>query len=354
MKTYKIAVINLGSTSTKVAYYEGETQVCQENIKHSVKELEKFTDIKDQIDYRYAKINAYFKEKGIDLNSIDCIASRGGNISPHPGGVYKITKKFFEEGISGKYGSHPCGLGPGIALKIAEMGPKAISVDPPTTDEFNVLARYSGLAEIKRISSFQALNQRAVAKKYAKKAGKKYEDLNLIVVHMGGGISVVAHNRGQMTDGNNALDGDGPFSTNRAGGLPTGSLIDMCFSGKYTRDEVRRKINGTGGLISYVNETDIQIIEKRSAEEAKCKEVLEAMCYQVSKEIGGAAAVLNGEVDAIILTGGMANSRMLTDLIRQRVSFIANVHLFPGEYEMETLAKNALEVLEGKIKPKEL
>ena len=354
MNTYKIAVINLGSTSTKIAYYENDEQVYQKNIKHSVQELSQFSDIREQMDYRYEKIADCFKENGTNLEEIDCIVSRGGNISPHSGGIYKITEKFFEEGISGDFGVHPAALGPGIALRVADKGPIAISVDPPTTDEFDKLARYSGIREIQRISSFQALNQRAAAKKYAAQNDKNYEKLNLIVVHMGGGISVVAHHNGRMIDGNNALDGDGPFSTNRAGGLPTGSLIDMCFSGKYTHKEMLRKINGEGGLISYVGESDVQIIEKRASEDEKCREVLEAMCYQVSKEIGGAATVLKGNVDAIVFTGGMANSNLLMEMIKERISFIAPICLLPGEFEMETLAQSALEVLKGNVEPKEL
>lgn len=355
MEKYRIAVINFGSTSTKVAYYEDDTRIYVENLAHSAEELSQFSKIFDQLDYRYEKITDCFKERGIALEEMDCIASRCGNIAPRPGGVYKINEKMAKEAESGKYGVHPANLGPLIALKIAALGNMIpITADPPTTDEFNPLARYSGLPEIVRMSSFQALNQRAVGRKYAEQTGKKYEDLRLIICHMGGGISVVAHQNGKMTDANNALDGDGPFSTNRAGALPTGSLIDMCFSGEFTHEEMRRKINGKGGLIAYTGENDVKELTERAERDDQCAETLEAMCYQVTKEIGSAAAVLKGDVDAILISGGMANSEMLMKWIEERISFIAPVKLYPGEFEMETLAANGLRVLRGEIEPKEI
>lgn len=354
MTEYRIGVINFGSTSTKVAYYENDRQMFVENIGHAAAELARFGDVFDQLEYRYEKIISCFRQHGIDVSELDCIASRGGNIAPRPGGVYKITRNMAEEAASGKYGVHPSNLGPSIALKIAEAGPLPVTCDPPTTDEFGPLARYSGIPEINRISSFQALNQRAVGKKHAELTGADYDKLNLIIAHMGGGISVVVHARGQMVDANNALDGDGPFSTNRAGGLPTGELIDLCFSGRYTHKEMRRRINGEGGLVAYVGENDVQLIEEKAENDEACREVLEAMCYQVSKEIGSAAAVVNGQVDAILISGGMANSRWLMQMIEEKVGFIAPVYLYPGEFEMETLAGNALAVLKGEVIPAEI
>lgn len=354
MRKYRIGVINFGSTSTKVAYYEDNGVIFIENIKHEASELAHFKNVSEQLDYRYEKIMTCFAEHNIDVHDLDCIASRGGNMAPRTGGVYKITEAMAAEAASGKYGVHPSNLGPSIALKIAEHGVIPITCDPPTTDEFSNLARYSGIPEISRISSFQALNQRAVGNKHAERFGKKYEELNLIITHMGGGISVVVHNHGRMVDANNALDGDGPFSTNRAGSLPTGELIDLCFSGKYTHEEMRKKINGNGGLVAYVGENDVQIIEKRANDDPECKEVLEAMCYQVAKEIGSAATVVNGKVDAILISGGMANSEWLMQHISEKVNYIAPIYLYPGEFEMETLAKSALAVLNGEVTAKEI
>lgn len=354
MTKYRIGVINFGSTSTKIAYYEDDKGVFVENIKHAASDLAKFKDVFEQLDYRYGKILECFKAHGIDVTTLDCIASRGGNMAPRPGGVYKITTSMAAEAASGKYGVHPSNLGPSIALKIAEKGPLPITCDPPTTDEFSNLARYSGIPEISRISSFQALNQRAVGKKHAEITGTDYENLNLIITHMGGGISIVVHNHGKMVDANNALDGDGPFSTNRAGALPTGELIDLCFSGKYSHSEMRKRINGNGGLVAYVGENDVQIIEERAKNDIKSREVLEAMCYQIGKEIGAAATVVNGDVDAILISGGMANSDWLMQMIKEKVGFIAPIYLYPGEFEMETLAKNALAVLRSEVIPIEI
>lgn len=352
MSKHKIVVVNIGSTSSKVAYYENDACIHSENIKHPASELSQFSSIMDQFDYRYHKITEYLNSKNIDITKIDCYVSRCGNIAPAEGGVYIINEKMVEQAKSGKYGIHATNIGLQIAMRIGESGPLLLTVDPPTTDEFEPLARYSGLSRIRRKSSFQALNQRAVGKRYAADCGKAYEDLNLIVIHMGGGISVVAHKHGRMVDANNALDGDGPFSTNRTGALPVGDLIDLCFSGQYTHAEMKNLVNGIGGLVSYVNENDVITIEKRSAEEPECAEVLEAMCYQVAKEVGAAAAVLKGDVDAILITGGMANSKKLTGWITERVSFIAPVHLYPGEFEIETLAANACDVLRGVTVPK--
>ncbi len=354
MTEYRIGVINFGSTSTKVACYESERMLFVENIKHAAAELAQFKEVFDQLEYRYEKIIECFRQHGIYVSKLDCIASRGGNIAPRPGGVYKITRNMAEEAASGKYGVHPSNLGPSIALKIAETGPLPITCDPPTTDEFGPLARYSGIPEINRISSFQALNQRAVGKKHAELTGAEYEKLNLIIAHMGGGISVVVHDHGRMVDANNALDGDGPFSTNRAGALPTGELIDLCFSGRYTHQEMRKRINGNGGLVAYVGENDVQLIEEKAENDEVCREILEAMCYQVGKEIGSAATVVNGRVDAILISGGMANSKWLMQMIEEKVGFIAPVYLYPGEFEMETLAGNALAVLKGEVVPTEI
>jgi butyrate kinase len=354
MKKYKILVINLGSTSTKVAYYEDRNCIYNENVAHDIEDLNRFPDIFDQYEYRYHELLKFLQQKEISVDELDCVVTRGGHSKPVAGGVYYVNELMVEQSKSRKYGTHPCDLGLQLALKLSEKGMLALTVDPPSTDEFEPLARYSGMPEISRISAFQALNQRAAAKKYAEDVGKDYSELNLIVVHLGGGISVVMHKNGKMVDGNNALFGDGPFSTNRTGGLPVGALIDMCYSGKYTHAEMKKKTNGAGGLVGYVGDNNVKNLEERAKTEPKVREVLEAMCYQVAKEIGAAATVLKGKVDAVVFTGGMANSKMVTSLIRERVEFIAPVHLYPGEFEMETLALNAYNVLTNIEVPKEL
>ena len=254
-----------------------------------------------------------------------------------------------------KFGTHVTDIGLRIVSELSARGPMALTVDPPTTDEFEPLARYSGLPEMPRRSSFHALNQRACGKQYAKDKGVEYKSLNLIVVHMGGGITVAAHRQGRMIDANNGLMGDGPFSTNRTGTLPVGDLVNACYSGEYTKQQMLKKINGMGGMMAYLGENDALTVENRAdAGDKECDAVLSAMCYQVGREIGSCAAVLRGKVDAILITGGMANSKRLTDDIGEMVSFIAPVVVYPGEYEMQSLALTSLAMLRGQEELKEL
>lgn len=351
----KIFVINLGSTSTKIAYYEDANCVFKETIKHPAEEIKKFETIWDQFDLRKNALDKFMKEHGIKVSELDAIVSRGGHTEPLSSGVYLINDKMLEQSRSMKYGNHVSDLGLQLAHAYSLEGPKPFTVDTACTDEFEPLARYTGLKEIERVSRFHILNHKAVARKYASDIHKKYEDLNLVVCHMGGGTSVAAHKHGRIVDGNNGLDGDGPFSTDRSCGLPVGALIDMCYSGKYTYKEMRRKIKGLGGLMSYVGETDVMTIQEKGDNGDKaCKEALEAMCYQTAKEIGAMATVMNGEVDAILITGGIANSKYLMDLITKRVSYIAPVHLYPGEFEMESLGTNVYKALIGEVEIKEM
>lgn len=348
MKIQKIVAINLGSTSTKIAYYENDQCKLKTNLAHSAQELQGFDCIWDQYDYRLHIIENYLKENNIEVSELDAVATRGGHTEPIVGGVYKVNEKMLAQSASGKYGLHACDLGLKIVTALSQYGPVPLTVDPPITDEFEPLARYSGLPELPRRSSFHALNHRAVGKQYAKDMGKKYEDLNLIVVHMGGGTTVAAHKKGKMVDANNGLTGEGPFSTNRTGTLPVGALVDMCFSGEYTREEVKRKLNGLGGMMAYLGENDVLTVENRAAAgDEKCSEVLDAMSYQTAKEIAACAAILSGNVDAILITGGIANSKRITDYIKGMVGFIAPVVLYPGEYEMQSLCLNSLEALQG-------
>jgi len=354
MDAKRILVLNLGSTSTKIGVYEDGQTIFKESVKHSTDEIKKFADVWDQYDYRKNIILEVLKEKNIELTSLCAITSRGGNTKPIPGGIYYIDEKMIEDMKSRIYGTHPTCVGCAIALDIGkELGIPVLTVDPPVTDEFCNLARYSGLPIIQRISSFHALNSKATAKKIAKKIGKKYEEINMIVVHLGGGISVSAHEKGKAIDVNNSLDGDGPFSAERAGGLPTAALVRLCFSGKYTQNEILQMLTGKGGLVAYLGTNNCQEVEERIEKgDMKAKEVYEAMAYQVSKEIGAAAAVLKGNVEAIALTGSLAYSERFVGYLRERVSFIAPIYLYPGENEMEALAEGTFRYLNGEEKAK--
>jgi butyrate kinase len=355
LKTIKIVAINLGTTSTKIAYSENGQIKVRETLSHPAEELVKMRRFWDQEGLRKAAIEGFLAANTIRVEELDAFVAWGGHTEPVTGGVYRITPKLLEQSSSEKYGYHVADLAPRLAHAFAQRGPQAFVVDPPTIDEFNPLARYSGIPEIARQSRCQALNQKGNAKKYAREIGKKYEELRLIVVVMGGGISVVVHEYGRMVDANNGLDGDGPFSTNRSGGLPVGAVIDLCYSGRYTHTEMRKKINGSGGLLAYLGEFDVRKVEERIRQgDATAAEVLNAMIYQTAKEVGGAAAVLSGRVDAIVLAGGMANSTYIVDRLRERIGFIAPVVVYPGELEMESLCLSVYQALIGEEKIKEL
>lgn len=355
MKEYKIVAINLGSTSTKIAYYINDICQWKENIVHPADDIKGFQTIWDQHDYRKGAIVAFLGDKGIKISELDAVVSRGGHTHPIVGGLYRINKTMLEESGSEKYGNHVSDLGLRLAYGFTEEGPQAFTVDPPTTDEFEPLARYSGLPELPRQSRFHILNHRAVGRQYAKDIGKDYKELNLVVAHMGGGISVAAHKKGKLVDGNNALDGDGPFSTNRCCSVPVGALVDMCFSGEYTRAQVRKKLNGNGGMMAYLGENDVKAVSDRAAAgDEKCAEVLAAMLYQTSKEIAACASVLFGKVDAILLTGGIVNGPEVVAAIRERVEFIAPVVVYAGELEMQSLALTTYGGLTGNEEIKEM
>jgi len=348
---YKMLIINLGSTSTKIAVFFNLNVKHMVSINHSQDELSQFKSIWDQKSFRKEKILNTLKENGYDLKEFHCIACRGGNVRPIPGGTYMVNEKMLADIRSEKYGVHPTGVGNIIAYELGkDYSIPVITADPPVTDELCNLARYSGIKEITRISSGHALNQKRTGRKIAAELGRKYEDLNLIVIHLGGGISIGAHEKGRMVDFNNALDGEGPFSPERAGTLPTGDVIKMCFSGKYTESEMIKKVKGDGGLMSYLGtNSGLEVEEKIKNGDNYALEVFEAMAYQVSKAIGAAAAVLKGKADAIILTGSLAHSERLTNWIKDRTSFIAPIYICPGENEMISLAENALRYLRFEV-----
>ena len=349
MKHYKILTINLGSTSTKLAYYENEECKVKTTLDHSLQELSVFGDLMDQDGYRRAAIEKFLKDNDIKVSELDAVASRGGHTKPLEGGVYKIDETMLEQQASGLYGRHACDLGSKIAYKMTEgTNILPVVVDPPVTDEFIEEARLSGHPELPRESRFHALNHRATGKRFARDNGKKYEDLNLIIAHMGGGITVAAHRKGKMIDATNGIDGDGPFSTNRTGGLPVGALVNLCFSGRYSHKEIKKMLNGEGGLTAYLHESDVRTVEEKAAKDSYFALCLEGMIYQTCKEIAAMGAVLEGKVDAVVITGGIANSKKITARMKERIGFVAPLFVYPGENEMDALALGALEVMQGK------
>ena len=350
-----ILAINPGSTSTKFSLFEEEKLVFEKTLRHSAEELKNFEKITDQFHFRKNLIMNELSVRKIDLGKIAAVVGRGGLVKPIESGIYKVNQRMKDDLTAGFSGQHASNLGGLIADDIASSlcCASAYIVDPVVVDELQSVARISGHPEIERRSIFHALNQKAVARIYAASKGKKYEDLNLIIAHMGGGISVGAHKHGKVIDVNNALDGDGPFSPERSGGLPSGQLIDLCFSGRFTHDELKAMITGKGGMVAYLGTNNfIEVCKMAEKGDTKAILVKEAASYQIGKEIGALAAVLNGEVDAIILTGGMAYQDSNTSSIRSMVGFIAEVVVYPGEDELKALAFNGLLALDGKIEIK--
>lgn len=346
---YKLLIINPGSTSTKIGVYEGEKEILEETLRHSAEEILKYDTIFDQLDFRKEVILKVLKEKGIDINELDAVVGRGGMLKPIEGGTYEVNDAMVEDLKIGVQGPHASNLGGILSNEIAkEIGKRAFIVDPVVVDEMEDVARLSGVPELPRKSKFHALNQKAVAKRYAKEHNTSYEDVNLIVVHMGGGVSVGAHRKGRVIDVNNALDGDGPFSPERAGGVPSGELLEMCFSGKYSKEEVYKKLVGKGGFVAYANTNDARDLIKLSQEgDEKGSLIFNAFIYQIAKEIGSMAVVLDGEVDAIVLTGGIAYSDYVTNAINKKVKWIAPMVVYGGEDELLALAQGAIRVLDG-------
>lgn len=344
---YKLLIINPGSTSTKIGVYENEREILVETLRHSTEEIEQYDTIFDQYKFRKDIIVSVLKENNIDINTINAIVGRGGMLKPIEGGTYSINEALINDLKVGIQGQHASNLGGIIANEIGkEIGAPAFIVDPVVVDELEDVARLSGVEELPRKSKFHALNQKAVAKRYGLDSGKGYENLNLIVTHMGGGVSVGAHKNGRVIDVNNALDGEGAFSPERAGTLPAGDLVKMCFSGKYTEQEIYSKVVGKGGMVSYLNTNDARDMLKLAEEgNDKARLVKEAFTYQVSKAIGEMSAVLCGKVDAILVTGGIAYSEIIINAIKERVEWIAPVVVYPGEDELLALAQGALRVL---------
>lgn len=345
----KSLIINPGSTSTKIGVFEDETLVFDETLRHSTEEIAQYETIVDQKDFRKDIILNFLKDKGIDVNSFNMVVGRGGMLKPIPGGTYPVTDDLLEDLKIGKSGQHASNLGGILAREIGDsIGVPSYIVDPVVVDELDPEARLSGVPELPRVSIFHALNQKAVARRYAAEVGKKYEDLNLIVVHMGGGVSVGPHKKGRVVDINNALDGDGAFSPERAGAVPVGALVKLCFSGQYTEKEVYKKLVGNGGFNAYCGTNDMRDVEKMCQEgDANADLARKAFIMQMSKDIGSMAAVLEGKVDQIIVTGGIAYDKAVVQGLKDHCEWIAPFTVYPGEDELLALVQGGLRVING-------
>ncbi len=350
----RILVINPGSTSTKIAVFDDREEIFKTTIRHSSEEVGKYNRIIDQYEFRKNLIVKALEDNKISINSLSAVVGRGGLLHPIPSGTYRVTKKMVDDLKKGVMGEHASNLGGIIAKSIADpLNIPSFIVDPVVVDEMEDVARFSGIPDIERISIFHALNQKAVARRAAEKLHKKYEDVNLIVVHMGGGISVGAHKRGKVVDVNNALNGDGPFTPERSGGLPVWQAIELALSGKYTKEQMKKRITGKGGIVAYLNTNNMLDVENRVKDgDKEVEQVYNAMIYQIAKEIGADAAALNGDVDAIVLTGGLAYDKQLVERLREKVSFIARIIVYPGEDEMQALRDGVLRVLNNEEEAK--
>lgn len=352
----KILAINPGSTSTKISVYEDTKSLWTKTLRHSSEEISSYPKIIDQFDFRKKIIIESINEAGFKLNEIGAVVGRGGLLKPIPGGVYLVNELLIADLKKEIMGEHASNLGGIIANEIAKTignNTKAYIVDPVVVDEMDDIARFSGSPEIPRVSIFHALNQKAVARRYARDINKKYEELSLIVVHLGGGISVGVHKNGRVIDVNNALNGDGPFSPERTGSLPVSGLAKLCFSQKYTLPEILKHLTGKGGMVAYLGTNNAKDVEdKAAAGDEEYKKVYEAMAYQIAKEVGAAATVLCGKIDAILVTGGLAYSDMLNEWLKERVAFLAPIKIYPGEDEMQALAESVYYSYIGEIEVK--
>ncbi len=359
---FRLLVINPGSTSTKVAVYEDEQPLFVETLRHSSQEIGAFEHILDQYDFRLQTVLDLLQARQIPLTSLSAVVGRGGLLRPIPSGTYRVNDRMVAELRNrNKEREHASNLGAPLAFEIANrVGVPAFIVDPVCVDEFDDVARVSGLPEIERKSLSHALNLKAVARRAAQDLGRPYAEVNLVVAHLGGGISVTAHRRGRMVDVNQALDGTGPFAPERAGGLPVGDVVRMCFGVapyeglNLTYEQMFRKLAGQGGLVAHLGTNNAMEVERRiAAGDEHARLIYQAMAYQIAKEIGAMATVLKGQVDAIVITGGVAHSEMLLGWIRERVAWIAPVLVYPGEDEMLALAQGAFRVLRGEEEAKE-
>lgn len=362
----KVLIINPGSTSTKIGYYEDGKQLFETNLTHSAEEIAKFDSVMDQGDMRRNAIADFLSVNGVELDSIDVIMARGGLITPIEAGVYEVTAEMREALIEGKNGVHACNLSALIADDMAadinksrrdkglEGVCRAYIADAPTSDEMLPELKISGHPVFERRAAFHTLNSRAMVRRYARNVGKTNKDVTVIVAHMGGGSSVSLHKNGLVIDVNDALGGDGPMSPERAGSVPAFPLVELCFSGQYSKTEVKKMLVGKGGAVAHLGTNDFrEIISRAEAGDQACARFLKAFCISVAKFIGAEAAVAGGKVDAIVLTGGIAHSKVITSAITEMVQFIAPVEVYAGENELESLAENGYGILAGEFEIKE-
>ena len=351
-----ILVINPGATSTKIAVYRNNSSIFLKGIRHEGGDLEKFAHAADQLPYRLKLVLSEVKENHIPQDQVGMIIARGGLIHPIESGVYEVNEQMIKDLSEGVMGEHASNLGGLIAHRLLETftKAKAFIADPVVVDELDEVARISGHPQFQRTSIFHALNQKSVARMHAHSMGREYEDMNLVVAHMGSGVSVGAHQKGRVVDVNNALDGEGPFGPERSGTLPNGALARYCFQEGNSWEKVRKMLIGEGGMFAYLGHKDAQLLEKMAREgDEEAGLIHAAMAYQVSKEIGAMAAALSGILDGILITGGMAHNPGLTAAIKKQIEFIAPVFIYPGEDEMRALAHNGSLLLNGKVSAKQ-
>ena len=349
-----IFAINVGSTSTRVSLFKMTEVIAGKTIEYSSADLVQYKDLKDQLPPREDDVMKFIGDNNINMEEIDIIISRGGLGKPEPAGAYEINETMCDDLMTGKYGKHPSALGPAMAFDMSKKyGIRAIVIDMPGTDEFQPLARISGLPEIERKSGFHALNQKAAARRAAGEMGKSYKDCNLVIAHLGGGITIGAHRRGQVIDCTHGLN-EGPFTPGRAGSLPTMSLVDLALSDKCSKEEIQTRLVGQGGLSAYLGTADaLKVEEMINGGDGNAKLIYQAMAYQIAKDIGAMSVVLKGHIDGIVLTGGLAHSEMLTGWIKEWIRFIAPIFIYPGEDEMKAMAEGALRALRGEEQVKE-
>ena len=354
MKNYKVFAINPGSTSTKIAMFEGEKEIFSRNISHDAEKLKEFKEISDQLPYRKEMILNVLKEEGQTLEGVDAFSARGGGLVNVEGGVFTIGDKLLEHARTCYTVKHPATLGAQLADAFSkEFGGVAFVVNPPDVDEFQDVARVTGLKGVYRESRIHALNQKEIGIRFAAKQGKKYEDMNLIICHIGGGISVTAHRMGKMVDSNDIANGDGPMAPTRCGQLPVKDVVTMCYSGKYTEKEMREKITKTGGLVDHLGTSDAREVTAMIENGNKyAKLIYDSMIYEIGKTAGSMAAVLHGKVDGIVLTGGISHDKYVVEKLTEMLSFIAPITVMAGEFEMEALAAGAIRVLSGEEEAK--
>jgi butyrate kinase len=353
-KKYRLLAINPGSTSTKIALFENDTEIFSVNVSHDAAKLKEFREISDQFPYRKETILSELAKKKISLKGIDAFVGRGGGLVGLEGGTYTINETLLHHARIGFTVKHPATLGSQLAHDFATTyGGKAFVVNPPDVDEFDLIARITGFSDVFRESRGHPLNQKEVAIRYAAEIGKRYEDLNLVISHIGGGVSVTAHRKGRMVDSTDVVNGDGPMAPTRAGTIPANAMLRLCFSGKYTERQIYDRLTKTGGLVDHLGTAEVrEVLERIEKGDQYAKLIYDAMIYQIGKNIGAYATVLKGEVDAILLTGGIAHDAYLVEKITDMVKYIAPVRVYAGEFEMEALAAGALRVLTGQEQPK--